>query len=153
VTPGWWRHNGLAMGCPVPCGQRCVAAPGSAGVDVLALGGGVMEAKGGGLGGEFAECRNPSCAPREPELAELVEHGGVGERLPGVAAGEQPGAGGAARLSGLPEQESGEGLRDGRGRLAEVQEERAAETDGGQVQPGYVTAVMAQVKRPGGGRW
>jgi hypothetical protein len=85
-----------------------------------------MEAKGGGLGGEFAECRNPSCAPREPELAELVEHGGVGERLPGVAAGEQPGAGGAARLSGLPEQESGEGLRDGRGRLAEVQEERAA---------------------------
>jgi hypothetical protein len=48
-----------------------------------------MEAKGGGLGGEFAECRNPSCAHREPELAELVEHGGVGESCPGLRPGNR----------------------------------------------------------------
>jgi hypothetical protein len=93
---------------------------------VLALGGGVVEAEGGAWAASSRSAEIRPVRIREPELAELVEHGGVGERLPGVAAGEQPGAGGAARLSGLPEQESGEGLRDGRGRLAEVQEERAA---------------------------
>jgi hypothetical protein len=36
------------------CGQRCVAAPGSTGVDVLALAGGVMEAEVDDGGGAWA---------------------------------------------------------------------------------------------------
>ena len=63
-----WLASGSGHGLAfVPCGHRCVAAPGSAGGDVLAVGGRLVEAEEEGVGddgrgsldGEVAERGNP----------------------------------------------------------------------------------------------
>ena len=81
---------------PLACG---VPAPGGAGVDVLAGGGGVVEAEGvgddggGDLQDELAQRRDAGGAQGQAVVAELGGDGAVGGGLAGMAAGEQPAAG------------------------------------------------------------
>src|SRR5580704_12827464 len=77
-------------------GAAGVLAPRSACLDVLAGGGGVVEAeragndRSGNLQDELPQRRDPGGAQRQPVLAELGGHGTVGGGLAGVPAGEQP---------------------------------------------------------------
>ena len=103
-------------------------APVIAGVDVLAVGGGVVEAESvgdDGGGAWAASSRSAEIRPvhmGNPRSRSWLDMGGVGEGLRGVVAGEQPGA-----VVGLPGRLAGAGARrragDGGGRLAEAQGE------------------------------
>ena len=123
-----------------------VPAPGSTGVDVLAGGGGVVEAEGvgddggGDLEDELAQSGDARGAQRQAVVAELGGHRVVGGGLPGVAAGEQPVAavvGGHVVVAGGGElvQQRAKRHGDRAGRVAESQ-------------PGLAVIVAGQV---GGG--